>query len=343
MPTALSEIVLPWTILLSTDVNIESLTNRFISVYYGDAGQYIKQYFELMHNKIEEYSQTEVLNIYGFPSDYTDSYLAPSLMIQYKSFMDEAEMSVSNDSILLKRVKRTRLPVDFAYVDIMINNDFKEMPSIILTKNRRIINPIILELLATLDETSSSDPSIKINERNFKIPDYREYVLNKLKSKIEFNKLANAEITLKTEYSEKYAANGVKTFNDNLFGGFDFHHNWLGFEGTDLIVEIDLLKLTNISQIKMNFMKAVNSWIFLPKNITIETSQDGVKYKNLKSINYDNDDQNYLIKSIPFTFSFDTIETKYLRIKAESINTCPEWHRGFGKPSWIFIDEIIVN
>ncbi len=57
----------------------------------------------------------------------------------------------------------------------------------------------------------------------------------------------------------------------------------------------------------------------------------------------DNKDQNYLVKSIPFVFNFETIDAQYLRITAQSLKTCPEWHRGFGKPSWIFIDEIIVN
>jgi hexosaminidase len=90
-------------------------------------------------------------------------------------------------------------------------------------------------------------------------------------------------------------------------------------------------------------LKAVNSWVFLPTNINIESSLDGKNYEFLVSSNGDNSDHHYLVKSIPFVFEFDDIHARYLRITAKSMKTCPEWHRGFGKPSWIFIDEIIVN
>ena len=42
-------------------------------------------------------------------------------------------------------------------------------------------------------------------------------------------------------------------------------------------------------------------------------------------------------------FEFDRAKTRYIKIIAESLKTCPDWHRGFGKPSWIFIDEIILE
>ena len=87
----------------------------------------------------------------------------------------------------------------------------------------------------------------------------------------------------------------------------------------------------------------MNSWIFLPLTVTIEVSNDGITYKKLKTLEGDVSDQHYLLKSVPFLFEFETAEAKHLRVTAISIKTCPEWHRGYGKPSWIFVDEIIVN
>jgi hexosaminidase len=42
-------------------------------------------------------------------------------------------------------------------------------------------------------------------------------------------------------------------------------------------------------------------------------------------------------------FEFPSVAASKLRITARSLKVCPEWHRGAGQPSWIFIDEIVVE
>jgi len=228
-------------------------------------------------------------------------------------------------------------------VDIAINHHLEEMPSIIVGPEGKDINPLMIQLLDGLEAYAAIDPSIKVSERNFKLSDYKAFVLNKLEWQLLDNKLKGADIKIKTEYSDIYPVGGAKALNDHLFGALDFHFNWLGFQGEDMIIEIDLHEMTQISEIRMNFLKAVNSWIFLPEEISIEASKDGRNYKIISTMKGDNKDQNYLVKSIPFIFNFEATETRYLRIKAQSLKTCPEWHRGYGKPSWIFVDEIILN
>lgn len=330
-------------LLWNTELDVDSLSSSFIKTYYGDASPYIQKYYDKMNHEIQAHADTEFLNIYGFPSDYADSYLQADMMVYYKSLMDEAELAVANDSVLLNRVKRTRLPVDFSYVDIAINHKFEQLPCIIDNGKSKEIDPLILELLDNLVDYAVLDPSIRINERNFKLEDYRTYVLNKLSLQMKPNKAENAKIEIKTDYSDTYPVGGAKALNDQLFGALDYHVNWLGFQGEDMHVEIDLLKEEQISELQMNFLKAVNSWVFLPVEITIESSLDGKDYQLISSKKGDNSNHNYLVKSIPFTFDFEPVQSRFIRIKAESLKNCPEWHRGYGKPSWIFIDEIIVN
>lgn len=330
-------------LLWDTELDVDSLATGFINAYYGDAAPYIKKYYDKMNEDIQTHAETEFLNIYGFPSDYVDSYLSPDLMLYYKSLMDNAEIAVVTDSLLLNRVKRARLPIDFAYVDIAINHNFEEMPCIINSGKSKEIHPQILELLNKLEDYAIHDQAIRINERNFKIKDYKTYVLNKLSLQMKPNKLEDALIKIQTNYSDTYPVGGEKALNDQLFGALDYHKNWLGFQGEDMLVEIDLLKEVEISEVQMNFLKAVNSWVFLPLEVMIETSKDGFDYHEAASLKGDISDQNYLVKSIPFVFNMNPVSARYLRITAESLKTCPEWHRGYGKPSWIFIDEIIVN
>ena len=44
-----------------------------------------------------------------------------------------------------------------------------------------------------------------------------------------------------------------------------------------------------------------------------------------------------------FNHSMDEIASRYVRVRGYNINSCPNYHPGAGKPSWIFADEIIVR
>ncbi len=328
--------------LWNPDADVEALTDKFLKAYFGPAAEHIRSYFDLTHKELKKHAKEEFLDIYGFPMNYTDSYLTPELMEQYKSFMDKAEAAVKDDEILLQRVQRTRMPVDFAYVDIALNGGFESFSILEDTGEGKAARPEIMIMLNKLVEYSQRQDNIRINERQFKLPAYKEYVLNKIQRMTVKNLLEDAGLELKTTFSEKYPVGGVKALNDGLLGDLDFHNNWLGFEGQDMVLEVDLGAEKEFSRISINFLKAVNSWVFLPVNINVEVSEDGQNYASVAQVQGDTQDQNYLVKSIPFDLRFEKQTARYLRITAESLKTCPDWHRGFGKPSWIFVDEVVV-
>ena len=257
--------------------------------------------------------------------------------------MDEAEKSVQNDSVYLMRVFRARLPVDFAYLDISLNKNIGELSYFEKSGGEITLREEMMNYLDRFVELTEITGVNRINERNFLVADYYEYTRRKLNMMIKPNKAKGKTINLLTKASEKYPVGKEKSLTDGLFGDLDFHNNWLGFEGSDMIVEIDLQKSEIISQVSMNFLKAVNSWVFLPIEVSVEISKNGTDYKKVGSIKGDIDDRNYLVKSVPFNFDFEAVEAQYLRITAISLKQCPEWHRGFGKPSWIFLDEVLVE
>ncbi len=330
-------------LLWNPDVDVDSVASHFINAYYGNASKYILNYYLTVNREMQKHKNDVRLDIYGFPSGYTSSFLSPSLMHYYLSLMNKAEHSVASDSVLLRRVRRARLPVDFAYVDISVNNNFETMPAIVVNGNGKEINPLIIKLLDKMKAYAETDKSIKVNERNLTIEAYAGYVMNLLNRKLKNNKLKDATVTLLTESSPKYPVGGAKALNDNLLGPLDFHTNWLGFEGNDMVAVADFGKPVAFSKVEINFLKAVNSWVFLPVNLKIEVSDDGKHYKTVAGQKGDNSDRSYLVKSVPFVLDFDTVEARYLKITAESMKKCPRWHRGYGKPSWIFADEIIVE
>ncbi len=330
-------------LLWNPDLNADSVINHFMGNYYGKAAPFVRQYFNLMHQNLEKVKETQNLDIYGFPVFYYKAFLTPDLLLTYQSLMDEAEKAVLDDQTILKRVLRTRIPADFAFLDIALNTDNDKVKYIIKQDGRHKIDDKMLAKLDRFVELCQFTGVETINERNLKPADYVAFVKRKLEWQVKENLLKGAKLKSLTEYSPKYQVGGEKAMTDNLLGGLDFRFNWLGYEGNNMVMTADLGETKQFRKLQMNFLKAVESWVFLPEKVTLEISQDGRNFIEVATLSGDNSDRNYLQKSIPFVMEFEPVKARYLRISAISMLTCPEWHRGFGSPSWIFVDEMILE
>ncbi len=326
-------------LLWNPDLDADSVINRFIAAYYGGAALYIREYFDLTHAAIRGVEKEQRLDIYGFPVFYKDAHLTADLLLTYDQLMQKAEQAVSKDSVLLTRVWRARLPVNFAILDLALNTYLPPWPAVLNNKT----NPLLTERLDRFVERCQSTGIKAINERNLSPEAYRDYAIGLLQKMVSPNHLDDASVKIQTQYSHKYPVGGEKALNDRLMGGLSYHFNWLGFEGEDMVVEATFPLPVNASAVSMNFMHAVESWIFLPYRLSVDVSTDGVMFNEVAVMDIDNSDRNYLDRSVPFRLTFQPQEVKAIRITALSMKTCPEWHRGFGKPSWIFIDELIVE
>jgi hypothetical protein len=130
---------------------------------------------------------------------------------------------------------------------------------------------------------------------------------------------------------------------DGIFGGRTFSSGWIGYEGEDMIMEITPEAPVMVSRVGMNFLCDHVSWIFLPSEVIIETSENGTDWHAVASRKYETTSFNQDIVPVHMEFEFTPEEVSKLKITARSLKRCPEWHRGAGQPSWIFIDEIVVE
>jgi hypothetical protein len=108
-------------------------------------------------------------------------------------------------------------------------------------------------------------------------------------------------------------------------------------------VIIDLDSIIKVDNISMNFYQYINSWIVLPKYISIMSSKDSInweKSEEIKSFGNIKKRGKFIKKA-----SFKNLELKvrYLKIFAKNIKKLPSWHEAAGSGSWLFIDEIIVE
>ncbi|RJP61926.1 MAG: beta-N-acetylhexosaminidase, partial [Ignavibacteriales bacterium] len=153
-----------------------------------------------------------------------------------------------------------------------------------------------------------------------------------------------AKLFLANKYDDLYKACGNETLVDGILGSDDFHDGlWQGFHGVDFEAVVDLGADKIINEVIPGFFSDSNSWIFLPVNVEISLSQDGINYSNVNVIenNIPLDNRDVFIKN--FKVSYNNQKARYVKVMAKSIKTCPPWHKGAGEKAWLFIDEIEVK
>ena len=150
-------------------------------------------------------------------------------------------------------------------------------------------------------------------------------------------------LDLRSEISPNYPGLGKLSLSDNARASEDFHdENWLGFEGNDLEVVIDLGREKAIKKIRVGFLQNIGSWIFYPQQLEYALSDDGENFNSV--YRYDHVTKKTDEDGIhDFGFRPKNKKARFLRIKAKNMGTCPEWHGGAGGKAWLFVDEVMVE
>jgi len=160
---------------------------------------------------------------------------------------------------------------------------------------------------------------------------------------IKENKVKPSEFVSLTPFHPRYSVMGAGSMADGIFGGRTFGSGWLGYEGEDMVMEINPDKPVETERISMNFLRDHVSWIFLPTEIIIELSENGNDFKTVTDEKIEPENYSQETTLVNKVFVFQKTYVRKIRITAKSMKKCPDWHRGAGMPSWIFIDEIVVE
>ena len=158
----------------------------------------------------------------------------------------------------------------------------------------------------------------------------------------------NVQFTLKTAYAPAYAASGPNTLVDKIRGSNDFRTgDWQGFQGTDIVAEVQFKRAMPIKKLGISFLRDVNSWIFDPAEVRIEVSKDGKVYTEAVNRKFNTITaeaaENEGKKITNFEQAVNFMEIKYVKVRVKNPGACPAWHLGAGNPSWLFLDEIIIE
>ena len=155
-----------------------------------------------------------------------------------------------------------------------------------------------------------------------------------------FRKLNTVAGNYRPEYSggsEDALLNGAVGSNNYKDG------NWQGFYGNDCDIELDFGKKEKLNSLKINFITNPYDWILMPKKMSVYVSNNGSNYTLFKS--YDIDEKVETSKTTIVTKNIDIsgLNSRYIRIVVETPGLIPEGLPGYNNPSWMFMDEIVVE
>jgi hypothetical protein len=328
-------------LLWDPDIDLGVVMNDFITGYYGNAGHYIKEYIDLMHDALE--SSDAELSIYGFPYDGYSSYLSPEMIGRYEELFDKAEKAVENDHIFLERVIKARLPLDYAICDISLRNPSGPYSYFLEVDGKREVNAKMVRRLNEFIETAEAAGIKQLREGGMPPSDYYGIVMGFISSGVYYNKSLNKPVTLKDTASSIYCNGNPSVLTDGLRGLADHNYNWLGFQGNDMEAVIDLGEVTDITLISARFLQMNRVWIFLPQKLIFSASEDGSDFEEIEIIDHQIPTEAEGAIPADFNVTPDELRARYIKVTAKTIGTCPEWHIGAGEPAWMFVDEIVVE
>lgn len=155
-------------------------------------------------------------------------------------------------------------------------------------------------------------------------------------------------LRLNSEYSSyrpQYEAGGSIALADGIVGGDAYADGtWQGYWGTDINVDFDFGKKTEIHFFKTRFFQDIYDWIMAPNTVEIYTSNNGHDYTFYKALKLTRADYSATSKGI-YTIQADdlAIKSRYVRVIIKNAGPLPSWHQAKGQDSYIFCDEIILN
>ncbi|MEG0038274.1 MAG: DUF4838 domain-containing protein [Bacteroides sp.] len=314
-------------LMWNPEANTDSLMQHFLHGYYGEAAAPIYRYIKVMEGALIGSGQR--LWIYDSPVSHKKGMLKPELMRRYNALFDEAEKAVSGDERLLKRVQRARLPLQYSELEIARTENEKDLDDI----NRK---------LTLFEERVKAFKVPTLNERNNSPVEYCQLYKERYMPRARQSIALGAKVSYLTEPTGRYKEVGETALTDGLFGGSTFVESWVGWEGKDGALVVDLGQSKEFRSIETDFLHQVGQWILFPLRVVYSYSDDGVTYTHLETHNLPED------RSIEVKFrgirseSPQPIRARYIKVEVTGTKECPTWHYGVGHPSWFFMDEITI-
>jgi hypothetical protein len=327
-------------LLWNPDVDIDAVVKEFLDGYYGAASPWIAKYIAGLRDSLGRSGAR--LDIYEPPASHAEGYLSGDQVAQYNQWFDRAEAAVQADPSVLERVKTARLPVQYAMLEIAKSDLFGLRGFYEQAGERFAPRPDMTRLLEDFFEVCSRNGVRTLNESGLTPKQYYDAARRFIDVQVEGNKAFRRPVTAEPPPSPKYSRGNLGILTDGVRGAHDFRVQWLGWEGPDVALVLDLGASAPASEVSISTLWDARSWILHPRSVTCLVSMDGSRYQEIQTIRVEGDQRAEAVTRT-FTFNWAMAGIRFIKLHVEGTKTLPDWHASAGGTSWVFVDEIVAR
>jgi hypothetical protein len=333
-------------LLWDPKTDITAVMDDFLEGYYGRAGRFIRRYIDALAEAVDRTGAR--LDIYEPPAIHAADYLSAADVALYDEFFDEAEAAVTRDPERLVRVRTARLPLIYAEIEIGKDDMFGPRGFYEESDGPFAARPAMIRLIDEFTERCRAGDVRTLNESGLTPEAYCEGVRRFIDVQIEGNRAFRKPVTADPLPSPKYARGDLDVLTNGVRGATDFKVHWLGWEGVDTTLTLDLGEPVAVREIGLSTLSDRRSWILHPDRVICSVSTDGASWREAgtKAATDDHRDEEP-IRSYAWPAGPDSPgslgSVRFVRFRVEGTKRLPAWHVSAGGLSWIFIDEVVVR
>ncbi len=333
-------------LLWNPAANADAIIDEFLDGYYGPAGPYLRRYIDALRRALERSGAK--LDIYEPPAVHAADHLSAADVALYDKLFDRAEAAVARDPDRLTRVRTARLPLMYAKIEIGKADMFGPRGFYADKGGRFVPKPAMAGLIDDFYNRCRAGGVRTLNESGLTPEAYREGVRRFIDVQIEGNWAFRRPVAADPPPSPKYAGGDMAVLTNGVRGASDFKVHWLGWEGVDVTLTLDLGRARPVKEISISTLSDFRSWILHPDRVACAVSGDGVSYRDLDARLAAGDHRGEeTVRVDRWTDGLAGPEgagaVRFVRFRIEGTKRLPDWHVSAGGLSWVFVDEIVVR
>jgi hypothetical protein len=321
-------------------INSDSVTAEFLKGYYGNAAPWIKKYMDQLQNELVK--SGDGLDIYGHPVSHRNSFLSAANINDYNNYFDQAVKAISKDSALLMHVKISRLPLQYATMEIGKNDMFGTRGWYTESNGDFIVVDKMTQMLEDFNNTCLAANVTRLNESGLTPKDYYESTKRFINIQVKGNMAFRKKVSADTAPSPNYSNGDLSYLTNGVRGASDYKVHWLGWEGKDVNLILDLDKPVNASSIEISSLYDPKSWILHPASVSCFVSENGTDFTAVGKIEVAGDQKKEEVTRV-YNFKAPAKGFRYVKFEVKGTLHLFDWHPSAGGNSWVFIDEIVVR
>jgi len=154
---------------------------------------------------------------------------------------------------------------------------------------------------------------------------------------------ADKDITVLSKVNTMYSGGGNGMLIDGILGTEHWRGGeWQSYFDSNFEAIVDLRQSKNVSFVGVHVLQDVSPWIVYPKEVQFAYSNDGQNWQPLTTV-ANKIDATVKGPEVQTLGANVTANARYVKVTVVNGGLLPAWHESAGKPSHLFIDEVIVK